>query len=464
MAMDDAMYKKSEAYIKDLGKRFERATKQMSKDMAYWYTKLAENNEISYAAAKKLLAKDELEDFHITLEEYIARGEELDLNPEWRKRLVNASAKVHISRLEEMQLELQNTIENLYHDYESGVTQYLSELVPNTYYHTAYELAKGTGVATTLHKLDSEAISAYLTKPWVKDGKAFSRRIWERRDELVNTVNNQLAQLLITGKDPQKAIDTIARDFAVEKSAAGRLVMTESAALNNEARRQCMKDLDVEEYEVVATLDSKTSAICRSMDGQHFPMSQFKIGLNAPPFHCNCRSCTVPYFDDEFTQDETRAARNGKDEGYKLVDGGLTYKQWFDKYISLNRTMERRAENIGDFAQLKVPTQIKAVKATAKKYGIDITGLKFSINRDEEMLSTPMAGMADRKFPGRIVLFPNAFINEEELVKTLVHEKVHVEQIKQYTADYVDENIAKFEKEAYSVERNWWKEHGSKVR
>ena len=109
---------------------------------------------------------------------------------------------------------------------------------------------------------------------------------------------------------------------------AGRLVMTETAALQNEARQMCMHDLDVEEFEFVATLDSHTSKLCRSMDGQHFPMSRFKIGLNAPPLNCNCRSCTVPYFNDEFTAGETRAARDGNDEGYMQVPSDMTYKEW----------------------------------------------------------------------------------------------------------------------------------------
>ena len=40
------------------------------------------------------------------------------------------------------------------------------------------------------------------------------------------------------------------------------------------------------------------------MDGQVFNMSDYKIGLNAPPLHCFCRSCTVPYFEDDFVQTE----------------------------------------------------------------------------------------------------------------------------------------------------------------
>ena len=91
--------------------------------------------------------------------------------------------------------------------------------------------------------------------------------------------------------------------------------------------------LGVEEYEIVATLDNSTSAICQEMDGQHFPMSEFKPGVTAPPFHPYCRTCTCPYFDDEFTEKDIRAARNEEGEVYH-VPANMKYEDWAKKFIS----------------------------------------------------------------------------------------------------------------------------------
>lgn len=44
--------------------------------------------------------------------------------------------------------------------------------------------------------------------------------------------------------------------------------MTESAAFSSIAQKDCFKDLGVEEYEIIATLDSKTSDICQALDGK----------------------------------------------------------------------------------------------------------------------------------------------------------------------------------------------------
>lgn len=42
---------------------------------------------------------------------------------------------------------------------------------------------------------------------------------------------------------------------------------------------------------------TRTSKHCRHMDGKHFPLSDYKVNVTAPPFHCRCRTCTCPYLD-----------------------------------------------------------------------------------------------------------------------------------------------------------------------
>lgn len=108
--------------------------------------------------------------------------------------------------------------------------------------------------------------------------------------------------------------------------------MTESAFVSSQSQKDCYKELGVEQFEFVATLDNKTSEICQQMDGRVFDMSDYQIGVNAPPLHCFCRSCTVPHFDDDFGQSEKRAAR-GLDGKVTYVDGNMTYKEWAEKYL-----------------------------------------------------------------------------------------------------------------------------------
>ena len=110
--------------------------------------------------------------------------------------------------------------------------------------------------------------------------------------------------------------------------------MTEEAFFSSAAQKDCFDELDVEQFEIVATLDSHTSDICRGMDGKHFPMSEWKVGVTAPPFHVHCRSTTVPYFDDEFDAVGERAARDEETGKTYFVPGNMTYKEWEKSFVN----------------------------------------------------------------------------------------------------------------------------------
>ena len=92
--------------------------------------------------------------------------------------------------------------------------------------------------------------------------------------------------------------------------------------------------------------------------------------------------------------------------------------------------MERRTENQGVFAHLQVPMQERYVDRLCKDYGLDISGLTIKIQRDPAWLTTAFAGTADPKDIGRIDLLPNAFLDEEQLIRTIIHEGAHVKQYK----------------------------------
>lgn len=123
--------------------------------------------------------------------------------------------------------------------------------------------------------------------------------------------------------------------------------------------------------------------------------------------------------------------------------------------IKLNRALQRKNTNIGAFSDLEIPMQKRKVKELAQKYGIDISGLKIKIQRDESFLYSEYLGVTDDKNMGRIDLFPLAFVDEEQLIKTLIHEKCHVEQFRKYGSEYVAAHAEEMEKEARAIEKSW---------
>ena len=312
---------------------YERAISRMNKDIEVWYNRIAKNNDVSLAEAKKMLNDKEIKEFKWTLDEYIKHGEENGIKKDWSRQLENASARVHIERLEAMKLQVRGEIEKLYNGRESGFESYLKNLYKDQYNRTAFQIAKGTGVGTNIYSLNDKLVNTVIKKPWAPDGKNFSDRIWEDKDKLINTLHTEMTQAFIRGDSLEKLADKIAEKMKVSKANASRLVYTESAAYSSRARLKSYQDLGIEKYEIVATLDNRTSDICQDMDGKVFDLKDYEVGVTANPFHVRCRTTTAPYFDD--TEGE-RAARNEKTGETEYVPADITYKDWKEKYVSNN--------------------------------------------------------------------------------------------------------------------------------
>lgn len=311
---------------------YRQAQKEIEGKINTWYQRFATNNGISMAEARKMLSGTDLKEFKWDVKDYIRYGQGNSVDQRWMKELENASAKFHISRLEALKLQTQQSLEVMFGNQLDCVDGTMKRIFLDGYYHTAYELQKGFGIGWDIAGMDQRQIEKVICKPWAADGKNFSERIWGNKQKLISEVHKELTQNIMLGQDPQKAINAVARKMNVSKHNAGRLVMTEEAYFNSAAQKDCFNDLDVEQYEIVATLDSHTSDICRSLDGQVFFMRDFEPGVTAPPFHVYCRSTTVPYFEDNFGQIGERAARDKDGKTYYVPDD-MDYQEWKETFV-----------------------------------------------------------------------------------------------------------------------------------
>lgn len=326
--MEDALKDKSYEYVKNLEEQFDIAISDIEKQLRAWYQRFSDNNGgMSYSDAQKLLNSEELKEFKWTVEQYIKAGKEHAVNGAWEKELENASARVHISRLESLKTQLRQQAEILTQESIQAASDASELSYTQSYYHTAFEVQRGLGVGWTLQALNSNAVQKVLSRPWTADNQTFTARCWTDKAKLIETVNQEITRMLATGSSPDKAINAITKRFKVSKQNAGRLVMTESAYFSSAAQKDCFNELGVEKYRVVGTLDTKTCSTCGDMDGKVFKMSEFSPGSTAPPFHPWCRCCTAPYYEDMDGIGE-RYARDAKTgESYKLPKD-ITYKEW----------------------------------------------------------------------------------------------------------------------------------------
>lgn len=331
--LEQAQNGQGAAAFAEIEKQYKEAQKQIEGQIARWYQRFADNNGITLAQARQYLKGAALKEFQWDVQDYIKYGQDNALMGGWMKELENASAKYHISKLEALKIQTQQSLEVMFSKQMGTVTGAMGDIFESGYYHTAYELQKGFNIGWDIAGLDQSQIEKVLSKPWAVDGKNFSERIWTNKEKLISELHGELTQNIMLGADPQKAIDSLAKKMNTSKQNAGRLIMTEEAYFSSAAQRDCFNELDVEQYEIVATLDSHTSDICRSLDGKHFPMKDFQAGVTAPPFHVYCRSTTVPYFDEDFGDIGERAARDEETGKTYYIPDDMNYEEWKQAFV-----------------------------------------------------------------------------------------------------------------------------------
>lgn len=408
--LQEALLNKGDEYYADLIKQYEKASKAVQDEILLWYIRLMDNNDdISLAKAKQLLSRQALKEFKWTIEEYIQYGVENAIDQQWMKELENASTRVHISWLQSLQIQMQQEIEALTKMQEAGITPLLQNTYEEGCYRTAYEIQKGLDNVGNIRKFDTDKIDKVMSKPWTVDGKTFSDRIWSNKEQLVDTLNKELTQSIIRGDAPDKVIKTVADKFEKSRKVAGRLVMTESAYFSSQSRLDSYKALGVKKYKIVATLDLKTSELCRGLDGKPFEVSEYQVSVTAPPFHANCRSTTAPVFEDlEDILSGQRAARDPLTGKTVYVDN-MTYPEWYEKYVKGNpqaELNERKHKNAG--------TDQKQYDEYKKRLGAEYLPKSFDKFQDVKYTDKTEYGILKAQVKG-MTYYDKAVLNEPDI-------------------------------------------------
>lgn len=327
--LEDAAHVRADQCVDGLEAIYRDAERSVQADLERWYGRFAANNNVSLFEARKMLTTGQLEEFKWNVDQYIKIGQQANLSPEWLKKLENASARFHISRLEAVQMQIQQQIELLYGNQVDSIDSLLKEIVSNGYTQTAYEIQKGLGLGWDITALDQKKLETLLSRPWTGDKKTFRDRCWEQKAGLVSGVQTTLTQGLLRGDSVHKLTESIRGRFGVSRYQAGRLVRTETTYFNAVSSRETYKDIGVEQIEILETLDGYTCDLCADFDGTVIPLSQFEPGVTVPPFHPNCRGTTCPHYDD---MDGKRIARNAENEVY-YVPSSMDYQTWKKTFV-----------------------------------------------------------------------------------------------------------------------------------
>lgn len=337
---NSAAYGKT-AYI-EIEKAFSLAEKDIQKEIDAWYARLAKNNGITLSEAKKLLGNKELKEFQWDVAEYIKYGRENAINGQWVKQLENASAKVHISQLEALKIRTQQSLEAAFKTEFDEIKKMGLDVVEDSCYRTAFEIQKGCGVGWQIGEIDKGKIDKIISKPWTTDGKTFSDRIWSRKQQMISDLQQELTRSCIYGRPFEETVKRmeqyVSSNVKNAKYAAERLVRTENASFSSMGQKEGLEKIGTKWYKIYVTIDGKTCPVCREMNGKKFRMSDFQIGITAPPFHPNCDKSsigpTTP--DNEEDEDELdRIIREVEEENEKAntLSEKERFEEWKKKFV-----------------------------------------------------------------------------------------------------------------------------------
>ena len=328
-----AAEKTSEEMTADLAKLYREAQKAIQKEIESFYGKYARDVGVSLEDARKALNKSELKAYLEQTQEYYeaikATGYAFD--PAYRQKLHRQlSLKSAVSRLEALQADVQWQIEKLYAQEQDAFREGLSGTYEESYYQTIFNIQQGVGFGSPFSSLNVAAIEKAVSQKWL--GENYSDRIWTDKDRLTIAMGQIIPRGIALGNNPRIIGKDIADQLDVRRSYGERLARTEFSQIANEASFDAYKEVGIESYQYLATLDHRTSEICQDLDNKVFALSEKMVGVNFPPAHPNCRSTTIPFFPEDeidrmFAKSE-RIARDPKTGKSYLVSASMTYREW----------------------------------------------------------------------------------------------------------------------------------------
>lgn len=304
------------------------ALREIKKDIDAFFTRYAKEHKISYAEARKRLTLSELGDFKIFVKRWIQEASAGKWSSEYIKYLEKLIDAKYISRLEMLEADIRYQIELIEHNKYINMTDLMSINYLAAFYERSYTVAHGAETAVRFNAVSKAGVEKAVKTKWSQYN--YNQTIWNDRDKLVRAIATIIPQSFSRGLSSNQLGDMIAKEMNASRNRGRTLARTEVNYICNQADLDAYKIAGIEEYGYLATLDLRTSEICRSLDGTVHKVSHAKVGVNYPPMHPNCRSTTVPHFEDE--QVEERVARDEEGKTIK-VPRKMTQEEYINTYV-----------------------------------------------------------------------------------------------------------------------------------
>lgn len=319
----------AEDCAKELSVIYSKAAIYTAKQIEGIFNRFASKHHLTRDEAINLLSEADSRNFEKLLEAYKNKT-----GAQKREALAELEApayKNRMKRLDDINKSINKLINAVASKERYEIDKTMRKVYESSYHHAVYEAARMSGLDLQTAPIDEGALETILKKKW--SGQNYSERVWNNTQKVADALKEELMIGALTGKTEKEMTDSINEQFLSGRNKARRLVRTESSYIHNEAHFQAYKDYGIEEYRFVATLDLRTSQICRERDGSVYRVNDKKIGVNAPPMHPWCRSTTIMNLDDETIHNLERFARDPVTGERMKVPADETYKEWYQRMV-----------------------------------------------------------------------------------------------------------------------------------
>ena len=296
---------KAESTADTLGKAYYATARYLQGEANDVFNAFTDKFELSIAEAETMLKNAPNKSMFEQMKTALATCTD-EQKKQQLETLLSSPAYAHrIGRLNDLDSKISDMCSRLANA-EIGVdTEHLGDIIQSAYMQTVFDVTKGADYRAAFDLIPESRVKAILSTNW--SGQMFSERVWDNTNALADGLKHDMLVGIMAGKSEQHMADDIMNRCGVGAFEARRLVRTETTCVANMAELYGYKELDIDEYEFSACLDSRTSDLCRELDGKVFKRNSAQAGVNLPPMHPFCRSTTLPVLPSEEDLDKELA-------------------------------------------------------------------------------------------------------------------------------------------------------------
>lgn len=333
--------------IMHVNKLFDGAVDIVEKQIEEIFGKYARDSGISQDAALRLLNEKQTETMCRNLMITLAQCQEEIARQAILARLNAPAYAARISRLEALKDLIHAQAYKVGSAAHYRLTDRLIDTYEQSYYRSIYDQQRRTETGFDFTKLTDRDVQAAIATNWA--GSNYSKRVWKNTKKLAESLEEVITQGLMTGQSIRDMELALEARVVSERYKINRIIRTEVNHCCNQGTLMSYKAAGTLRYIYLATLDMRTSSICRSLDKEVFFVSKAKVGVNFPPMHPNCRSTTMAYPEDGIFPKE-RIARDPETNKNIHVPFDMSYAQWYRKYVLEKKDVDntKNGDNIRD--------------------------------------------------------------------------------------------------------------------